>query len=117
MRYLISILTVLLFFIWILPLGVFIKPSQEKMTCGGKRAICMCSHAKVTQSQSKAIEGFGMKANSNNKESSAAGGSGHYFLTAHLPMLNELTMRALNDTMLLAYRNPFLRSIEHIPKV
>ncbi|MCG3177133.1 MAG: hypothetical protein MOGMAGMI_02100 [Candidatus Omnitrophica bacterium] len=29
--------------LWVLPLGAFIKPSQEKTACGGKRAFHMCS--------------------------------------------------------------------------
>ncbi len=119
MRFLISLLTTVLFLIWILPLGIFIKPSQEKIACNGQRAICLCSHTKVAKARSKPIEGFGLKANSNsNKESNASGGgTGHYYLAAHLPAKNNLTMRALNDSMFLDYRNPFLRSIEHIPKV
>jgi len=36
--------TIIFFFAWLLPLGVFITPSQEKIACGGKRAICLCSH-------------------------------------------------------------------------
>lgn len=28
---------------WLLPLGAFIKPSQEKIACGGNRAMHMCS--------------------------------------------------------------------------
>lgn len=49
MHKIIGSLTALLFFIWILPLGVFIKPSQEKKICGGQRAICMCSHMMTKQ--------------------------------------------------------------------
>ena len=33
-------------FAWMLPLGSFIKPSQEKTACGGKRAFHMCSMMK-----------------------------------------------------------------------
>lgn len=33
--------------LWVLPLGVFIKPSQEKTACGGKRAFHMCSSMSV----------------------------------------------------------------------
>lgn len=29
--------------LWVLPLGAFIRPSQEKTVCGGKRAFHMCS--------------------------------------------------------------------------
>jgi hypothetical protein len=52
---LISSITVLLFFIWILPLGSYIKPSQEKIACNGQRAICMCSH--MTAKMAHAVEG------------------------------------------------------------
>lgn len=29
--------------VWLMPLGAFIKPSQEKTACGGGRAFHMCS--------------------------------------------------------------------------
>jgi hypothetical protein len=118
MRYLVSVLTALLFFIWILPLGIFIKPSQEKIACGGQRAICLCSHAQ-SKVKSNAMEAYGLKNNSNNnKESNASGGAaGHYYLAAYLFNQNNLTPCSLNDAMFLAYHNPFLKSIEHIPKV
>ena len=44
MKRFIGILTSILFVVWLLPLGVFIAPSEEKIVCGGKRAICLCSH-------------------------------------------------------------------------
>jgi hypothetical protein len=33
-------------FVWILPLGVFIRPSQEGAACHGKRAFHMCAMAR-----------------------------------------------------------------------
>ncbi len=30
------------FFLWILPLGSFIRPADEESACGGKRAMHMC---------------------------------------------------------------------------
>lgn len=104
------------FFLWVLPLGAFIKPAQEKTACDGQRAICLCTHQQA-KTKSKPIEGFGLKANNNgSKESNASGGAGHYYLTAHLPVQNDLAMRILGDPIVFAYRNPFLKSIEHIPK-
>ncbi len=44
MKHFVSFFTIIVFFLWLLPLGVFIKASQEKIACGGKRAICLCSH-------------------------------------------------------------------------
>ena len=114
----VSSFVVILFLTWILPLGYFIKPSQEKISCDGQRAICMCSHAKVAKAQSKPIEGFGLKANSNgNKESNGSGGgAGNYYLAAHLPFQNDSNLIVLNDSVFLAYRNPSLISIDHVPK-
>ncbi len=113
-----ALLTICLFLIWILPLGIFIKPSQEKITCDGQRAICMCHHmeAKVKRSP---IEGYGFKGNSgSNKESSASsGGAGNYYLASNTQTQNVLNVFLLNREMLLAEAKPFLPSIEHVPKV
>ena len=38
----IILIFIISFILWILPLGFFIKPSQEKFACDGQRAICMC---------------------------------------------------------------------------
>jgi hypothetical protein len=32
------------FFVWLLPLGAFIKGSMEKIACNGQRAFHMCTH-------------------------------------------------------------------------
>ncbi len=40
---LVSSVTILAMFCWVLPLGSFIKPSQEATACGGNRAFHMCS--------------------------------------------------------------------------
>jgi hypothetical protein len=117
MRYLVSALTVLLFFIWILPLGIFIKPSQEKIACAGQRAICLCSQAS-SKIKSSPINGYGLKSQSTNKETNASGGgAGHSYLAAYRSIQNNLAKSILNDSMLLAYLNPSLLAIEHVPKV
>ncbi len=74
------------FFLWILPLGVFISPANEKMACDGQRAICLCSHAQSTV-KGNSMEGFGLKTISggHKEEASSGGGSGHPYLAAHLP--------------------------------
>lgn len=43
MYHLSSFIALACFCLWILPLGAFIKPSQEGTACGGKRAFHMCS--------------------------------------------------------------------------
>ncbi|HTL70136.1 MAG TPA: hypothetical protein VL404_02475 [Candidatus Eisenbacteria bacterium] len=42
---------------WVLPLGAFIKPSMEKIACGGHRAFHMCcSMGKIAPSHGPAFE-------------------------------------------------------------
>ncbi len=43
MRQAAAILTFAGFFMWIQPLGAFIKPSDEDTACAGRRAVHMCS--------------------------------------------------------------------------
>ncbi len=43
MRKLTASFAALAMLLWVLPLGNFIKPSQEKSACGGGRAFHMCS--------------------------------------------------------------------------
>ena len=43
MRRSLSLFSLVGFCLWMLPLGAFIKPSQEKTACDGKRAFHMCS--------------------------------------------------------------------------
>jgi hypothetical protein len=45
MRRWISLILLVVFFSWIVPIGVFIAPSKEKLLCDGQRAICLCSHS------------------------------------------------------------------------
>lgn len=110
-------LIIILFFIWLLPLGVFIKPAHEKIACGGQRAICLCSHS-ASKIKSNSVAGYGLKkASNNNKESNTSDGAGHYYLAAQFSVSDNLTARILNDSTFLAYQNLFLKTIEHIPNV
>ena len=105
------------FLVWLLPLGIFIKPSQERIACDGQRAICMCHHS-IEKIKSSPIEGFGFKNNAgSNKESSASnGGAGNYFLVSNIHTQNVLSIFLLNRQTLLAEVEPLFRSIEHVPK-
>ncbi len=47
-----SLVTVIL---WLMPLGAFIKPSQEKTACDGKRAFHMCSMMAQTSEKSDTV--------------------------------------------------------------
>ncbi len=43
MKKVIALFSAAAIFVWILPLGSFIKPSQEKTACDGRRGMHMCS--------------------------------------------------------------------------
>ncbi len=109
---------VLTFFSWLLPLGIFIKPAQEKIACDGQRAVCLCTNTAQARGKNISLEGHSFKNNSkSNKESNASGGgAGHYYLVAHSHAEQALRILNLHDFMLFAYGNPFLRTIDHVPK-
>ncbi len=107
-------LTILVCFcLWIIPLGIFIKPASEQKTCGGQRAICLCSHTKDKSSSAKPM----MVNPGINKEEVPSGGSnGHYILTASKRM-DPLMRSKFFDHSVSQYSLIVCKSIEHIPKV
>lgn len=115
MRRYVGILTILLFFIWILPLGAFIRPDQEKKACNGQRGICLCSHAKARVKASGKIL-LTKSTGAPHKEENGSGGGNQYFLTA----LDSLKNIGPNTTFLREaasfYTCLFFHSLEHVPK-
>ncbi len=96
MRHIIILLTAIVFFVWLLPLGVFIKPSQEKVVCDGQRAICMCSvHfiKKVSNSLGKVMLASATQGTS--KEAPSSGSASNYFLsnTSLIPVVDLRSSR------------------------
>jgi hypothetical protein len=101
---------VISFVLWVLPLGVFIKSSQEKLACDGQRAICMC-HAMVLKSP-----GAGLKIGpSTNKENSSGGGA-NYFVSARPVIALNLKSASFFENQYLCYKSPFLAALEYVPK-
>lgn len=118
MRFSVSSLTMLLFFIWILPLGFFIKPSQEASACGGQRAVCLCSHTDAKAAKAK-VAGFGFQqggASANKEAASSGGGAGHYYLAFHQMTAKVALILEHRHDLLLSYRNPSLSVTDHVPK-
>ncbi len=117
MRKIFSSITLVLFFIWILPLGVFIKPSAEKLACGGQRLICLCSKmTDKTQQKTSAKISF-QNSTGVHKEEGSSGGASHYFLISHLNNQRATTLSNLTDQVFLTDQNSFLKAIEHVPKI
>jgi len=104
------------FILWVLPLGYFIKPSQEKAACNGERAICMC-HAVIFKSVAKSMEtGMSLKAGqAANKENSS--GPGNSFISAKSILNLNSPSGFVFERQIFCYSNPFLNVIESVPKV
>ena len=117
MKKLLSFFLMVSFILWILPLGVFIKPSQQKIACDGQRAICMC-HAFVPKSMGKAMEpGIALKAGSSTSKENSSGGGGNYFVSAKPPVVLNLQLASIFENQHLCYKNPFLAALEYVPKI
>ncbi len=116
MRRFIGFLTVLLFFIWILPLGIFIKPSQEKVACDGQRAICLCSHLIAKQEAKNAGKTIYKGSGAAQKEQNGPGGSSHHFLVAQKKNQINRQLSLYHQQQSFLYSLLVVRSIEHVPK-
>lgn len=112
----ISLTTALLFFIWILPLGVFIKPAQEKFACNGQRAICLCSHLMAKKSSSQPAKIINPSGGTQ-KDAGGPGGANHdFWLTeANLMIPQKISKYLHQPTCLYSFLDD--KSIEHVPKV
>ncbi len=106
------------FCLWILPLGVFIKPSQEGTACGGKRAFHMCSmemgKARPTESSQKIS--FTNASGSGQQGKSSTGTSGDDFVIVNQGRSSlEDNLRHYDFSLLFAY-SYFRDSIDPPPK-
>jgi hypothetical protein len=110
-----NILVVIVFVLWILPLGVFIKPTDEKKVCGGQRAICLCSHIiKGKDDRSKKI--ILAHPPSPEKENAPSGGNNGQFLAVNVNNPNPLLSAKLLHHTPNLYSLIVCKSIEHVPK-
>jgi len=115
MRRLISSLTLVLFFVWILPLGIFIRPSDAKRFCDGQRAVCLCAHLIAKQRSSSAKIVTAKNTGAQKEASSSGGGGNHYLAAGKSGMPGASLSRYFEETSSL-YSLAVPRSIEHVPK-
>lgn len=109
--------TLLLFIIWILPLGFFIKPSQEKKVCNGQRAICLCSKF-LAKSSGQWTDKILLKNGTNtNKEASGFGGTSQNYLVAQTSNSIYKYRSSYYQQQSFLYFVFVARPIEHVPKV
>jgi hypothetical protein len=104
------------FLLWILPLGVFIAPSKEKILCGGQRAICMCSHGGHHKHSLPATGYSFEKSDDQKEEGSGFASSTHYEAAVQLRDPGLAASRHGSDPQTLR-QLLVLRPVEHVPKV
>lgn len=110
-----AVISAVIFLIWILPLGVFIKPDQEEKACAGQRAICLCSKLIVKQI-SKSVVKIIAQSSSSATQKESAGGASHYFLsTFDVPYFTAQISRFELDAAL-SNQFSFINPAEHVPK-
>lgn len=115
MKKILPSLLIISFILWVLPLGYFIKPSQQKIACDGQRAMCMCYCMMGHKPSDKAMEaGIIFKAGSPNKENSS-GGSNYFVSSKPATVLNFNSSSFFLDQYL-CYKNPTLAALEYVPK-
>jgi len=118
MKHILTALTLIVFMAWLLPLGIYIKPSQEKIACDGQRAICLC-HVGLHKAANKPMEpGISLKGQtaSSQKEEAHGGAAGHYFVSAKVIVSQGLQVASAFENQYLCYKNPYLASLDHVPK-
>jgi hypothetical protein len=115
MKRFISLLSALTIFVWIMPLGAFIKPSQEKTACGGHRAFHMCSMGQAPpsnpESSSKAC--FKNNGQTHRQAQSSASGENDFVIARDVESLMEDFRRHGSYPPFFAYR--FFRDLMDPP--
>ena len=115
----ITFFTTVCLLLWIMPLGAFIRPGQEKTACGGKRAFHMCSMkmGKAGPQESSQKISFTSASSFGDQSKSSAGTSGDDFVAVNQRRSSpEDNFRRYDLSLLFAY-SYFRDSIDPPPKV
>ncbi len=111
------VIILLCFFIWILPLGAFIRVTDEQEVCGGQRAICLCSHHLAKNKSSSHGKVVIVNPGGVNKEAGSAGGPGHDFLLENRKDIANSSISNYFEKIPNLYNLLISKSIDHVPKV
>ena len=104
---------------WLMPLGAFIRPSQEKTACDGQRPFHMCSMAGKIRADDA---GFSSKVNFTNASGVNAGAKysasqGNDFLLSGSAIVAPLSHSQFYEFIVHSSYPLVLHSLEHIPKI
>ena len=106
---------VLCVFSWLMPLGAFIKPGQEEMACGGKRAFHMCSCMGKMGSGSPVKPGINSASGFNENAKSSASGGDDLFISNSNILFARQSSKHYETLQTLKFQSP-TSSIFHPPK-
>jgi len=109
-----TIFIVSTFLLWILPLGFFIQPSQEKTACDGQRAMCMCRLG-APKADKPVMAGININAASAHKDNSSS--ASNYFVSPKAIILAHLSVNPLGANQFLPFTSLFILPLEHVPKI
>jgi len=116
MQRFLSSAVIILFFIWILPLGAFFKPSQAKIACDGQRAICLCPHLIAKHKAKDQGEKIVIVNPGVQKEGSSSGGASHDFVFIRSQHHNNCLASFLLHQNQSIQQLLFNKEVEHVPK-
>ena len=114
MRRFLSIFFVNVFTLWLVPLGIFIAPSKEKLLCDGQRAICLCSHAPLMSKKSDNGKTVIKASPAAQKESSPS--AAYYHLASHARDLQDNRSSFYSSRHKTSYNLLVCKPVEHVPK-
>lgn len=122
----VGFLTVISFFLWIQPLGAFIKPSAEATACGGNRAFHMCSTqfalgpqaglSKATTQKTFFSSGSTVSVDKTNGSGSGSGSSGSHMTVVSPVQLPNMQIRRTLTTNFALPGQDFFFSPDPVPK-
>lgn len=118
MKKLASGIILIIFTAWVLPLGAFFKPEQEKTACNGERAICLCTHIAKKQAAKMDGQQYFKYAGNTDKEKGGSSSFGLEFIHT-INNAHDFNL-AKNTFYLISFLNTrqiFARPIEHVPLV
>ncbi len=116
MRRILTSLILVVFVIWLLPLGIFIKPAQEKMACNGQRAVCLCTNL-LKKAQAKGFVASTVVRNTSSQKEFSSGGASHYFTLALRSVLMKPTAQFVVETDDSPSTVAFVNLPDPVPKV
>jgi hypothetical protein len=99
------------FCLWIIPLGAFIRLSDEGKICGGQRAICLCHFAPAKKMD--LAKKISVSSNAS-KEKDSTGGQ--HFLARFSEAIFSNTKYSFLQQDCFFSSEMFQRNIEHVPK-